>query len=54
MRLSRLPKSQTATTSLSVLMNRHEIVGETDIASCLMARDYKGFGNQLMNGVVEI
>lgn len=25
----------------------------TDIASTLMARDYKGFGNQGMNGVIE-
>jgi hypothetical protein len=26
---------------------------ETDIATTLMARDYKGFGNQSMNGVIE-
>ena len=26
----------------------------TDVATCLMARDYKGFGNQLANGVIEI
>lgn len=26
---------------------------KTDIATCLMARDYKGFGNQSMNGVIE-
>ena len=25
---------------------------ETDIANTLMARDYKGFGNQRMNGVI--
>jgi hypothetical protein len=25
----------------------------TNIANTLMARDYKGFGNQSMNGVVE-
>ena len=25
----------------------------TDIATCLMARDYKGFGNQATNGVIE-
>ena len=25
----------------------------TDIASTLMARDYKGFGNQATNGVIE-
>ena len=27
---------------------------KTNIASTLMARDYKGFGNQAMTGVVEI
>ena len=47
-------RSQTATTSLSVLMSRREIMAGTDVAACLMARDYKGFGNQLMNGVIEI
>lgn len=26
---------------------------ETEIANTLMARDYKGFGNQAMNGVIE-
>jgi hypothetical protein len=26
---------------------------KTDIANCLMARDYKGFGNQEANGVIE-
>lgn len=26
---------------------------ETDIANTLLARDYKGFGNQGMNGVIE-
>ena len=25
----------------------------TDIATILMARDYKGFGNQASNGVIE-
>lgn len=25
----------------------------TEVANTLMARDYKGFGNQSMNGVVE-
>jgi hypothetical protein len=25
-----------------------------DIANTLLARDYKGFGNQAMNGVIEI
>lgn len=27
---------------------------KADVASCLMARDCKGFGNQAMNGVIEI
>lgn len=27
--------------------------GEIDIAKTLLARDYKGFGNQPMNGVIE-
>jgi hypothetical protein len=26
---------------------------KTEIANCLMARDYKGFGNQEANGVIE-
>ena len=26
---------------------------ETNVATTLMARDYKGFGNQSMNGVLE-
>ena len=26
----------------------------TDVASCLMARDYKGLGNYIGNGVIEI
>ena len=30
-----------------------EIGRKTDIATTLMARDYKGFGNQPMNGVIE-
>lgn len=30
-----------------------EITKQTDVASCLMARDYKGFGNQEMNAVIE-
>lgn len=41
-------------THMSVLMNRSAIDSRTEIASTLMARDYKGFGNQLMNGVLEI
>lgn len=30
-----------------------ELEKTTDIATCLMARDYKGFGNQAANGVIE-
>ena len=26
---------------------------KTDIANCLMARDYKGLGNQIGNGIME-
>ena len=25
----------------------------TDVANTLLARDYKGFGNQAMNGIIE-
>lgn len=38
---------------IALHMNRHEIFKETDISHCLMARDYKGFGNQSMTGVIE-
>lgn len=37
----------------AVKMNRNEVKDEQDIASTLLARDYKGFGNQDMNGVIE-
>ena len=46
--------SRRSSTHMSVLMNRNTIDSSTEIASTLMARDYKGFGNQLMNGVLEI
>ena len=36
-----------------VKMNRNEVKGENQLANTLLARDYKGFGNQDMNGVVE-
>jgi hypothetical protein len=42
---------QTEAVLLSKQGNRFE--KKTDIATCLMARDYKGFGNQLFNGVIE-
>lgn len=36
------------------LLNNKKIKKQTDIATCLMARDYKGFGKiQLGNGVIE-
>lgn len=37
----------------AVKMNRNEVKDEQDIASTSLARDYKGFGNQDMNGVIE-
>lgn len=40
--------------SAAVLMSRSEIEKPIDVASTLMARDYKGFGNQAGNGVIEI
>ena len=47
-------EAQTDTLGTSCwLMNRNEIGNQTEIASTLMARDYKGFGNQMMTGVVE-
>lgn len=39
---------------VGVSMNRHEVDREIDVAHTLMARDYKGFGNQNMTGVMEI
>ena len=38
--------------TVGVKMNRNEVKGEQGIARTLLARDYKGFGNQDMNGVV--
>ena len=35
-----------------VSMNRNEINSEVEVAHTLLARDYKGFGNQNMTGVV--
>ena len=43
--------NQTATVLLSECGTRLEKV--TDVANCLMARDYKGFENQAFNGVIE-
>ena len=40
----------------AVLLSRQgsQFEKKTNIATCLMARDYKGIGNQLANGVIEI
>ncbi|MFJ7950762.1 DNA cytosine methyltransferase [Lysinibacillus sp. NPDC096418] len=35
----------------TIMMNRNEIKGETDVSHSLMARDYKGIGNQAMAAV---
>lgn len=40
--------------TIGVKMNRNEVKGEQDISRTLLARDYKGFGNQDMNGVVDV
>ena len=40
-------------TAYGVSMNRNRINEEVEIAHTLMARDYKGFGNQDMTGVIE-
>lgn len=40
--------------STACLMNRNRIEKvDNDVSNTLMARDYKGFGNQAMNGVIE-
>lgn len=45
---------QTSIQTETWLLNNKRIEKKTDIAACLMARDYKGFGNrQLGNGVIE-
>ena len=37
-----------------MLSNQGRTIGKTtDVYSTLMARDYKGFGNQAMTGVIE-
>ncbi|MBO1582697.1 DNA (cytosine-5-)-methyltransferase [Bacillus sp. XF8] len=38
---------------IAVQMNRNNIGRKSDISHCLMARDYKGFGNQDMTGIIE-
>jgi DNA (cytosine-5)-methyltransferase 1 len=36
----------------TIIMNRNEVKGTTDTSHCLMARDYKGIGNQDMSAVM--
>lgn len=48
-------ESQTCRQTEAVLLSEQgrRFEKKTDIATCLMARDYKGFGNQAANGVIE-
>ena len=48
------PKADIDQTATLLLRNQGKQVEKfTDIANTLMARDYKGFGNQAMNAVME-
>jgi len=47
---NRMPK---VVETVIVRNQAREITKKTDVANCLMARDYKGFGNQEMNAVIE-
>jgi DNA (cytosine-5)-methyltransferase 1 len=48
------PKADTDPTATLLLSNQGKVAERfTEVANTLMARDYKGFGNQPMNGVVE-
>ena len=48
-------ESQTCGQTETLLLRNQatQIEKQIDIATTLMARDYKGFGNQPMNGVIE-
>ena len=48
-------ESQTCSQTETLLLSNQatQIEKQIDIATTLMARDYKGFGNQSMNGVIE-
>ena len=50
-----IAESQICKKTEAVLLSNKGIKFEKfiDIATCLMARDYKGFGNQASNGVIE-
>lgn len=43
----------TATRGILLSKQAKRVEGETELATTLMARDYKGFGNQAMTGVIE-
>lgn len=53
--LDTMRESEITRTKQAVLLKSQgaELERFTDVANTLMARDYKGFGNQAMNGVVE-
>ena len=48
-------ESQTCRQTEAVLLSAQgsEFEGFAEVANTLMARDYKGFGNQTMNGALE-
>ena len=48
-------ESQTCGQTETLLLSNQatQIEKQIDIATTLMSRDYKGFGNQPMNGVIE-
>ena len=48
-------KTEQELSRLTTLVNLNKIDAvDVKIGTCLMARDYKGFGNQSMNGVIDI
>ena len=53
--LDMMQESRNISTKQPVLLKSQasELEGFTQIANTLMARDYKGFGNETMNGVIE-
>lgn len=51
--LTTVQKDNYVVETVIVRNQAREIKKQTDVAYCLMARDYKGFGNQEMNAVIE-
>lgn len=51
--LTTVQKDNLIVETVIVKNQAREITKQTDVASCLMARDYKGFGNQEMTAVIE-